>query len=185
MTNLFVVPIKHFLHARHRNCTSETRNRTPENELLYSSPRKKKLRRFSHRERVSRTTATPPWNETTSLRRTSSCFTWRAARREWEREKLERTVWRLQRKCVCVFWEKRRRRDVRERERVRWGASWHVWACVSKVVALRESIKCRILIGCYFFVLVWGGAQWAQWKAYVVANRTLLADNSMVSAHGW
>jgi len=42
MTNLFVVPIKHFLHARHRNCTSETRNRTPENELLYSSPSKKK-----------------------------------------------------------------------------------------------------------------------------------------------
>lgn len=51
MTNLFVVPIKHFLHARHRNCTSETRNRTPQNELLYSSPRKNKLRRLSHREK--------------------------------------------------------------------------------------------------------------------------------------
>jgi len=110
--------------------------------LLIAEQKKKKNWRFSHTERISRTTATRTWNETTSLRRTSSCFTWRAARRECEREKLERTVWRLQRKCV--FWEKWRV----SRERVRWGASWHVWACESKVVALSESIKCRILIGC-------------------------------------
>lgn len=108
-TNLFVVPIKHFLHARYRNCTSETRNRTPQNELLYSSPRKNKLRRLSHREKQqnnnnnNKDTTMKKRNETTSLRRIQIVLHMtRGAKIGWKREIRENSFKTSEK--VCFEW---------------------------------------------------------------------------------